>query len=77
MTEKEFLELYRVRLNEMISDYKQNINDSVPMHLIIQFISLIQEEIFAERVRTGLNDTHGFRAYYYGTGTVKAAPRYC
>ncbi len=30
--------------------------------------------INAERARTGLNDTHGFRAYYYGTATIKAAP---
>jgi len=30
--------------------------------------------INAERTRTGLNDTHGFRAYYYGTGSVNLAP---
>ena len=27
--------------------------------------------IFLERMRTGLNDTHGFRAYYYGYGVLR------
>ncbi|APD07417.1 hypothetical protein UJ101_01910 [Flavobacteriaceae bacterium UJ101] len=27
-----------------------------------------------ERARTGLNDSHGFRAYYYGRGTIKGSP---
>ena len=27
--------------------------------------------INAERVRTGLNDSHGFRVYYYGIGKLK------
>lgn len=26
--------------------------------------------IDAERSRTGLNDTHGFRVFYYGSGTL-------
>jgi len=27
-----------------------------------------------ERKRTGFNNSHGFRAYYHGTGTIKFAP---
>ncbi|MEO9514056.1 MAG: RHS repeat-associated core domain-containing protein [Flavobacteriaceae bacterium] len=33
-----------------------------------------RQAIGIERTRTGLNDTHGFRAYYYGTGSVNLAP---
>lgn len=31
--------------------------------------------IKAERARAGLNDTHGFKTYYYGKGTLNPAPK--
>ncbi len=48
-------------INNAATDYDWNTGGSFLRNTLIR----------AERARTGLNDSHGFRAFYYGTGTLR------
>jgi hypothetical protein len=56
-------------VNDEATDYDWNLGGSSLRRYLIQ----------KERNRTGLNDTHGFKAFYYGTGTIitPTTRRYC
>jgi len=52
-------------INNSATDYDWNKGGTILRSSLIR----------AERTRAGLNDSHGFRTYYYGKGSIYLAPK--
>ncbi|MCK9236028.1 MAG: hypothetical protein M0Q41_13735, partial [Bacteroidales bacterium] len=52
-------------INNSATDYDWNTGGGALRNSLIK----------AERARTGLNDSHGFKTYYYGKGSLNPAPK--